>query len=334
MTVEAVLGLRARAGSREALLRAAFDLVDTSADVTVLRRSLVWDCAPPDVDRCAALCVTTELSIERLHDAAAALHERLARGLPPDAAPLRVDLLWAHDPSGVATPPSAPAGPPEVPPEALAQGLVPRRPPMPPGRIVMHAEVGTRASACGPLVEVEPEARDPSTTRFAAELLHEVPEPYIERPQPFTPEFAISRRRTATGLVHEVLARDPADLLAAVAEAYAWAQRCAEPPGPRTILPVDAVDVVVPVPRGTGAEPRVLRWLAAVQAVIARERLWVRRAVVLQDAPDWIRGALLGRVLEAAPDLGVPCGVALGTTATGLLRAELEVDTTPRAAAP
>lgn len=327
MSIEAVLGLRAHAGSREALLRAAFDLVDTSPGITVLRRSLVWHAAAPEGGRCAAVCLATDLDIDALRDAAIVLHDRLARGIPAGSAPLRIELLWAHDPSGLATPVLAPAAPPTVPPHEVPPGFVPQRPPMPPGRIVMHPDVRTRASACGPLVEVEPEARDPETTRFASELLDTVPEPYIERPQPFTPEFAIARHRIAGGVAHVVVAQDAADLLAAVAEGYAWAQRCAEPLGPRSILPVDAADVAVPMPKGITAEERVLRWLDAVKGVIARERLWVRRAVVLQDAPDWVRGALFGRIHHTGPDLGQPQSVVLSVDDAGLLRGQLNVAT-------
>jgi 7,8-dihydro-6-hydroxymethylpterin-pyrophosphokinase len=341
MTVEAVLGLRARAGSREALLRAAFDLVDTTPGLTVIQRSLVWDCTPPEVDRCAALCLTTHLGIDELRDAAQVMQDRVTRDIPAGSAPLRIDLLWAHDPSGVATPPIAPAGPPvhpSVTPEQLAQGLAlgitPERPPMPAGRIVMHPDVRTRASACGPLIEVAPEARDPETTRFASEMLHTVPEPYIERPQPFTPEFEITRRGIAGGVAHAVAAREPADLLAAAAEAYAWAQRCAEPIGPKTVLPVDAADVAVPMPPGITPEERVLRWLRAVQTVIGRERLWPRRVVVLQDAADWVRGAMFGRVHHTAPALGDPRDVVLSVAPSGLHRAEIGVVTSPAAGTP
>lgn len=330
MTVEAALGLRAFSGSREALLRAAFDLVDTSPGLTVLRRSLVWDCTAPEHGSCAALALATELELDALRDLVTAQQDRLVRGIPAGAAPLRIELLWAHDPSGIATPVIAPAAPPTAPADELPPGFVPQRPPMPPGRIVMHPDVRSRASACGPLVEVEPEARDPETTRFASEMLYTVPEPLIERPQPFTPEFPITRRRIASGVAHAFAARDAADLLAAAAEAYAWAQRCAEPLGPRSILPIDAADVVVPMPAEISAEERVLRWVKAVQDVIVRERLWVRRAVVLHDAADEVRGALFGRAHHTAPRLGDPRSVVLSVGAeSGLWRAELGVVTPP-----
>lgn len=330
VTVEAALGLRAFAGSREALLRAAFDLADTSPGLTVLRRSLVWACTPPEQGECAAVALTTELDLDAVRELVQALQDRVVRGIPAGSAPLRVELLWAHDPSGIATPVIAPAAPPTAPLDELPPGFVPHRPPMPPGRIVMHPDVRSRASACGPLVEVEPEARDPETTRFASEMLYTVPEPLIERPRPFTPEFAITRRRIANGVAHAFAARDASDLLAAAAEAYAWAQRCAEPPGPRTVLPVDAADVAVPMPRGISAEARLLRWVKAVQGVIDRERLWVRRAVVLQDAADWVRGALFGRVHHTAPRLGDPHAVVLSVGAeSGLHRAELRVIVPP-----
>lgn len=333
MTVEAVLGLRAFAGSREALLRAAFDLVDTSPGITVLRRSLVWDCTPPEHGCCAAVCLGTELALDSLRDLAAALQDRVARGIAAGSAPLRIELLWAHDPSGTPTPVLAPAAPPTAPLDELPPGFVPHRPPMPPGRIVMHPDVRSRASACGPLVEVEPEARDPETTRFASEMLYTVPEPLIEHPLPFTPEFATTRRRIASGVAHAFAARDATDLLAAAAEAYAWAQRCAEPLGPRSILPAEVADVAVPMPKGISPEERLLRWVRAVQGVIDRERLWVRRAVVLQDAPDWVRGALFGRTHHTAPRLGEPRNVVLSVgRESGLWRAELGVSvpaTTP-----
>ena len=98
----------------------------------------------------------------------------------------------------------------------------------------------------------------------------------------------------------------------------------------KTGTPPATNPVAVAMPAGISAEERVLRWVQAVQDVIVRERLWVRRAVVLQDATDRVQGALFGRVHHTAPRLGDPRNVVLSVGAeSGLWRAELGVVTPP-----
>lgn len=311
-TIEAAVGLRARAGSREALLRAAFDGLATTPGLDVSRRSLLWDCTDPELERCAAAALSTDLDLEALRTEVRRQQDRLARDLSADQAPLRMELLWAHDPEGTATP--RPPGPPpplagvDLPPGIKVEDV---RPPMPPGRTELHPEVRTRASACGPLAEVAPQARDPETTRLVSELLYLVPEPYIERPLPFMPRFETTRRRVEGGVVYDAAAEDPTDLLAAAAEAFARAQPCGDPVGPTTILPADVVDVVVAIPEGSTPEQRMRLWLEATSAVMVRAHLWLRRAVVLVDGVDELRGALLGRIGDVPPALGQLHHVAL-----------------------
>jgi hypothetical protein len=317
-TIEAALGLRARAGSREALLRAAFDLVDTSPGMRVIKRSLVWRVPTVPTDElAAAISVRAQLDIPGLE----VLVERLqTRVCPPTLAidALRLELLWAHDPNDV---PHVVAIPPVGPDE-------PERPPMPEGRIFLHPEVPIRASACGPLAEVAEEARDPATTRFASEYLETVPPPFVERPQPFTPTFVIGRHAIDGGRVDTLVAHNRADLLAAAAEAFARAPASAEPIGPTTLLPVESADTPISLTLSPDAslDVRLLAWLRAVEDVVSRDRLVLRRAVVIEDGPLTIHGVLFGVRSNDPPVLGrVHAVVAREDPDTHEHRAEITV---------
>lgn len=320
-SIEAALGLRARAGSREALLRAAFDLVDTSPGMRVRQRSLVWQVADdPTGERVAAVRLDAPLDIAGLEAAALALQDRLCpTALGVDA--LRIELLWAHDPRGT---PRVAANPPP--------GLEPDRPPLPAGDIYLHPEVSTRASACTPLSEVAGDARDPVSTRFASEFLYTVPEPYVERPEPFRPAFASMRRAIHGGWVGSVAARDRADLLAAAAELFVGAPASAMPIGPDTLLPDPSADVRVSItlPPDIAASERVLRWLRAVEQVIVGDRLAVRRVVVIDDGPLAVHGLLFGARSDSQPSLGrADDATTIIDPATGECRAEITVLTPP-----
>lgn len=316
-TIEAVLGLRARLGSREALLRAAFDLADTMPGLHVRRRSLVWNTPEPEDALCAAIGLTADFSQGVLEAAARALEQRIGRGAVGPQAPLLVELLWAYDPLG--TPgPTTPIPEPDP--------LAGKRPPLPPGRSFLHPEVPTRASACGPLSEVETNARDPANGRFVSEFLYTVPEPYLERPRPFTPSFEIVGRGIDGGVAYEVVTFEDDDLLAAAAEAYGRAPPSGEPRGPGDPIPDATIEVSAPMPRDATPEQRLSRWLHAVHEAIVRERLWLRRAVVLRDVPDAVDGVLFGVVGHAPPDLGALQDVRASFDAsTNRYRAELEV---------
>lgn len=316
-SIKGALGLRGRAGSREALLRAAFDLVDTSVEMRVHERSLVWQVADASEELAAAIGVEAQLDIAGLEAAVAALQDRLC---PPvlgvDA--VRIELLWAHDPSGVA---KVAANPPP--------GLdEPERPPLPGGEIYLHPEVPTRASACTPLSEVAGEARDPVSTRFASEFLYTLPEPYVERPQPFRPAFPSMRRAINGGWVGSLVARDRADLLAAAAELFIGAPAAAQPIDPTTLVPDAGADarVSVVLPADVSLDERVLRWLRAVEQVVVADQLAVRRVVVVDDGALAVHGLLFGARLDSAPSPGRPHDASVSIDpATGECRAEITV---------
>lgn len=317
-TIEAGLGLRARAGSREALLRAAFDLVDTSPRMRVFKRSLVWISPDPVLDEVvAAIGVTAEFTIAGLEAAIRELQDRLCPpALTIDA--LRLELLWAHDPAGT---PQVVAIPPVGPDE-------PERPPLPPGEIYMHPDVPIRASACMPLSQAVDHARDPASTRFVSEFLETVPEPYVERPIPFKQAFVFTRQAIEGGRIDSVVTGDRADLLAAAAEAFAGAPASAEPIGPTTLLPDAAADVQVSLtlPPDISLDERVLHWLHAVEQVIVGDQLALRRAVVIEDGPLAIRGVLFGAQRDSLPALGRPHAVIASIDpVTGGCRAEIKV---------
>jgi hypothetical protein len=315
--IEAALGLRARAGSREALLRAAFDLVDTSSSMQVHDRSLIWHTADdPSQELVAAIRIAAQADIAGLEAAVGALADRLcppALGL--DA--LRVELLWAHDPQGV---PRVAANPPP--------DLEPERPPLPDGEIYLHPEVPTRASACTPLSQVAGHARDPVTTRFVSEFLYTVPEPYGERPEPFRPAFQSERRAIDGGRIDSLVARDRADLLAAAAELFVGAPASAMPIYATTSLPDPSADarISVTVPPQTSLGERVLRWLHAVEQVVVGDQLAVRRVVVIDDGAQAIHGLLFGARSDSPISIGHPHDAIITVDpATGVCRAELTV---------
>jgi hypothetical protein len=315
-TIAAALGLRGRAGSREALVRAAFDLVDTSPRMRVQERSLVWQVADPSEELAAAIRVEAQLDIAGLEAAVAALQDRLCPpALGVDA--VRVELLWAHDPAGVA---KVAANPPP--------GLEPERPPLPDGEIYLHPEVPTRASACTPLGEVAGQARDPVSTRFVSEFLYTVPEPYVELPQPFRPAFASTRRAINGGWVGSLVARDRADLLAAAAELFVGAPASAQPIGPTTLMPDAGADarVAIALPADVSLGERVLRWLRAVEQVVVGDQLAVRRVVVIDDGTLAVHGLLFGARLDSTPSLGrLDDASASIDPETGECRAEITV---------
>jgi 7,8-dihydro-6-hydroxymethylpterin-pyrophosphokinase len=308
VTIEAAFGLRAFHGSREALLRAAFDLIDTTPGIQVRRRSFVWRCPSPVDYLCAAVGVTADhRTIEELAATARGLEEWLGGGATGPAAPLVIDLLWAHDPQGKPTPPEP--HPPALPfppnaPAAVARAEQPP-PPLPPGRILVHPEARTRASACGPLSEVAPDAQDPNTGRYLAENLYTVPEPYIEQPRPFTPSFRVDTQGFDGYRVHTLESGDRADLLAAAAEAFGRAQPSGEPVGPSTIVPTAAYAASVEIPPGSDDSLRVHFWLHAVHAAMERDRVRLRRAVVLADGAT-VQGLLFGLPGDDPPELGRP----------------------------
>lgn len=132
--IEAAIGLRVRAGSREALLRAAFDLIDTQPGLRVRTRSLVWSAADELV---AVLAITAQIDIAGLERSIEQVRRRLST--PQGVAPLQLDLLWA--PAGTV----APTGPPEylatVPrsllerPQPLTPGFAMERLPLVGGRV-------------------------------------------------------------------------------------------------------------------------------------------------------------------------------------------------------
>lgn len=308
-TIRAAFGLRAFSGSRLAILRAAFDLIDMTPGITVRSRSLVWRCHAPVEHLCAALGVATQSHrIEDLAAWAQSVAGWFGAGEGASVAPVAVELLWAHDPEGhlPAAPPSSPAIPlsRDVP-NATAVALAPP-PPRAPGRTMVHPEARTRASACGPLAEVAPDAQDPATGRYLAENLYTVSEPYIEDPQPFTPTFRTATRRFEGHRAHAVAANDRADLLAAAAEAFGRAPPSGDPIGPTTLIPTTVYPVAASVPYGAADDVRVHLWLCAVQATMQRERVVLRRAVVLDDG-DVVTGRLYGTAaLGDPPELGRP----------------------------
>lgn len=277
-------------------MRAAFDLLDTTPGIRVTRRSLVWSVEGED-ERVAAFAIAASLDVAGLQALGTHLHARLAPAPVIEPLPLVVELLWAHDPSGK---PSVAAQPPNEP-----HG--PQRPPLPGGHIWLHPDVLVRAGACSPLSEVAGEARDPATTRFTSEYLYTIAPPLLEQPLPLPPGFPITREVADAGWLVRATSATPSDLLAAGGEALADAPLAAQPLGPSTLRPDAAADTRVTLSLAGSESPtaRMRAWLELLAHTIVRERLLVRRVVVLSDTPGAIAGVLFGARAEHAPKLPV-----------------------------
>jgi hypothetical protein len=287
-------------------MRAAFDLLDTTPGIRVTRRSLVWSVEGED-ELVAAFALEASLDVAGLQALGAGLQARLAPEPAAEPLPLVVELLWAHDPQGkpsvAATPPSEPDGP--------------QRPPLPGGHIWLHPDVPVRAGACSPLSEVAGEARDPATTRFTSEYLYTIAPPLLERPLPLPPGFAIMREVTDAGVLVRVTSATPSDLLAAGGEALANAPLAAQPLGPSSLRADAGADTRVTLPLAGGESPtaRMQAWLELLAHTIVRERLLVRRIVVLTDTPAAISGVVFAARAEHEPKLARPRDVVVDVEA-------------------
>src|SRR5258708_2014419 len=138
--MDVVLGLGSNLGSREALLRAAVDLIAAHPEVRIVARSSIRRTDPvgpaqPDFLN-AAIRIRTGLAPGALLEHALSVERRLARERTQrwSARTIDLDLLWIAD-------------------TFLVSACL----------TVPHPELLARDFALGPLLEVAPDAHDPRT---------------------------------------------------------------------------------------------------------------------------------------------------------------------------
>jgi 2-amino-4-hydroxy-6-hydroxymethyldihydropteridine diphosphokinase len=267
-----VVGLGSNVGSREALLRAATDLLGATDGFALEARSGLYNTAPvgPAQPRYlnAAALVRTARPLGEVFEALLAAERALGRerGVRWGPRTLDLDLLWCEG-------------------EALAT----------PSLTVPHAELLGREFALRPLLDVAPGALDPRDGAPLARALAALPRDPTLSVAELSPSFPFEALAHTADEGFVTLARDRADLLAASAECMASLIV-----DPRTVEPARAVDVAVEVEVGCDDDERMFAWLAEVLYHLDAGRLALRRAVVFEDGEARVRGRLFGDDLDDA----------------------------------
>jgi 2-amino-4-hydroxy-6-hydroxymethyldihydropteridine diphosphokinase len=265
-----VVGLGSNVGSREALLRAASDLLAHSANLSLIARSSLYDTAPlgPAQPRYlnAAVNVHTALPLPAVFALLLSVEQALGRERITRWGPrtIDLDLLWC-DREVVNTPTL------QVPHEALYE----------------------REFALRPLVEVAPDAVDPRNGAFLTQVLATLPSDPTLRRSLFAETFPCDPMPHTADEGFVTIARDRADLLASAAECMG-----ALVVDPATVAPARIVDVEVVMEPDATDDERMFAWLAEVLHHLDAGRLALRRAVVLHDGEHSVRARLLGDTLD------------------------------------
>ncbi|MFO0607183.1 MAG: 2-amino-4-hydroxy-6-hydroxymethyldihydropteridine diphosphokinase [Polyangiales bacterium] len=267
-----VVGLGSNVGSREALLRAACDLLGRADGLSLAARSSLYDTAPvgPAQPRYlnAAALVRSGRPPAEVFESLLAVERALGRVRTTRWGPRTadLDLLWCEG-------------------EAVSA----------PSLTVPHGELLHREFALRPLLEVAPGAVDPRDgAPLARALAALAPDPTL-RAAPFEESFPCELLAHTADEGFVTLARDRADLLAAAAECVGSLIV-----DPRTVAPTRAVDVEVAVDDEAGDDGRMFAWLAEVLYHLDAGRLALRRAVVFEDGEGAVRGRLFGEDLDEA----------------------------------
>jgi 2-amino-4-hydroxy-6-hydroxymethyldihydropteridine diphosphokinase len=298
-----VLGLGSNLGSREALLRAAVTRIEVltqePARPSGLYRTLPVGPAQ-GVYLNAAVALHTALPSRELLALAQEVEAGFGRvrgGGRWGPRTLDVDLLWCEG-------------------EALET----------PSLTVPHPRLRGRAFALEPLLELVPDARDPTDGAPYARVQRDTAG-VLER-SPWREAFPTEALLHTADEGFVTHATDRADLLAAAAEALG--ALIVEPEGVR---PASRVGLSVALDPDTEDDERLFRWLAEVLHALDAGRFALRRAVVLEDGASGVRGVLLGEALDEArhPVRGAVKAVTLHglaalPTPEGLWRAQVIMD--------
>lgn len=304
-SLDVILGLGSNVGSREALLRAAIDLLAATPGVDVISRSPLYESAPvgPPQPRYlnAAVRLRCALAPGDLLAAMHAAERSLGRVRRERWGPRTLDLdcLWIRD-------------------RALAE----------PTFTVPHPELRAREFALRPLLSLCGDAIDPrdgAPLARALDALDRDPS-MIERPFEASFERRELMHTADEGFVTHAL--DRADLLAAAAEVMG-----ALIVDPATVTATRSVPVSVTLDAEAGDDERMFLWLSEALYHLDAGRLALRRAVVFEDGPTALRGALFGETLDESRH-GVRSALKavtwhaleVGETADGRWRAQVVID--------
>ncbi len=269
---DAVIGLGSNLGSRAAFLRAAVDLLRNGTALEVVAVARVRCTEPVGPPQPAyfntAVRVRTVLDPEALLAVCLDVERRLGRVRAERWGPRTIDLdvLWID-------------------------GEIVDSPTL----TVPHPALRARAFALAPLVELVPDARDPRDGTFLADALALLPP--LEGATFVLDDEAEREETEHTGdEAFAVIAHDRADALAASAEALAnlVAETYSVRPVETRAIAIVADDPAEPL----ADDDRAFRWLSEVLYQLDARRFAVRRAVVFEDGPAGVRGALLGEPLD------------------------------------
>ncbi len=266
---DVIVGLGSNIGSREALLRAAVDLLAATPGVAVRARSDLYETAPVGPPQArylnAAVRLRSALDPEALLDALLSIERTLGRErrVRWGARTLDLDVLWID-------------------------GVAHRSPTL----TVPHAELARREFALRPLVALCPDARDPRDGAPLARALDAVERDPTLRARPFAEAFSRDDVEHTADEGFVTRAADRADLLAAATEAMG-----ALVVDPASVVALRAVPVSIVLDADATDDERVFAWLSEVLYHLDAGRLALRRAVVLDDG-EAVRGVLFGEHLD------------------------------------
>lgn len=270
-----VFGLGSNLGGRFSMLRAAHDLFAYAFDGHV-QDSLVRITAPvgpaqPDFLN-AAVLVRSDAPPEALLSMAMRIEEKLGRERTVRWGPrtIDVDVLWADGEAHQS--------------ESLQ---------------LPHARLRERAFALAPLLDLCPDAVDPTDNSSYRSALDALAQPAIEGPYVLGDGFASQEVMDHTadeGFV--VRALDRADLLAASAEALANIIVHRASVRPVRVLPVHVE--ASSVEGFADEEERMFSFLSEVLYLLDAKRFAARRVCILEDSERVVKALLLGEPLNEA----------------------------------
>ncbi len=277
-SLDVILGLGSNVGSREALLRAAIDLLAATPGVDVISRSPLYETAPvgPPQPRYlnAAVRLRCALAPGDLLDRAARRGATLGRAFGASAgAPRTLDL--------------------DVPLDRRRS-----RAHSEPTFTVPHPELLAREFALRPLLALGGDAIDPRDGAPLARALDAARARSVDpdRARPFAEAVSSDEVEHTADEGFVTRALDRADLLAAAAEAMG-----ALVVDPASVVALRAVPVSVTLDADAADDERLFAWLSEVLYHLDAGRLALRRAVVFDDGRRRARGALRRRPRRVAP---------------------------------
>ncbi len=303
--LDVIMGLGSNLGGRAALLRAAIDLMAATPAIEVTARSPLYESAPvgPPQPRYlnAAVRLRCALPPDAMLSAMHGVERSLGRVRRERWGPRTLDLdcLWIRG-------------------ETLSA----------PTLTVPHRELLSREFALRPLLSVCPDAVDPRDGAPLARALDALARDPSMIERPFEDAFMRSELMHTADEGFVTHALDRADLLAAATEVMG-----ALIVDPATVRPTRSVPLEISLDAEAGDDERMFAWLSEALYHLDAGRLALRRAVIFEDGPTRVRGALFGDDLDESRH-GVRSALKavtwhaleVGETSDGRWRAQVVID--------